>query len=95
MRLRFIAAAAVLALAGPALAQESPAQESPRPEVREAMQAMHKACEADIKSLCADARASGDRRAVGQCLRQNADKVSPDCKAAMEKLRSLRHPQPQ
>jgi hypothetical protein len=105
MRLRALAAAAVLAIAAPAFAQtDQPAPEQGQqqgqhqgasPEMREAMQAMRKACEADMKSLCADAQSSGDRRAVGQCLRQNADKVSPDCKAAMEKMRSLRRPQPQ
>jgi uncharacterized membrane protein YdfJ with MMPL/SSD domain len=105
MRLCALAAAAVLAIAAPAFAQTDqqagqPAPEQGQhqgvsPEVRDAMQAMHKACEADMKSLCADAQSSGDRRAVGQCLRQNADKVSADCKAAMEKMRSLRRPEPQ
>ena len=92
MRLRIVAAAAVLAFAAPAFAQDQPAN-SPSPEMRDAMQAMRKACDTDIKNLCADAQSSGDRRAVGQCLRQNADKVSPDCKSAMEKMRSMRRPQ--
>jgi hypothetical protein len=93
MRLRFVAAAAVLAFAAPAFAQDQPPANAPSPEMRDAMQAMRKACDADIKTLCADAQTSGDRRAVGQCLRQNADKVSPDCKSAMEKMRSMRRPQ--
>jgi hypothetical protein len=101
MTLRAVLVSALFAFAVPAFAQDqSPPHgggQGPSPEMREAMQAMRKTCEADIKTLCADAASSTDRRAVRQCLRENADagKLSPDCKAAYDKMRSMMPPRPQ
>jgi hypothetical protein len=49
---------------------------------REAM----KACEADVKTLCAGVE-RGDRR-IAKCLRDNQDKVSAECKTQMQAMGS-------
>jgi hypothetical protein len=41
-------------------------------------------CAADAKAMCATQLASGDRAAVRACLKDNAAKVSPECKARMQ-----------
>jgi hypothetical protein len=53
-----------------------------------ARQAMTQACAADAKSLCA----GKEGREMVMCLRDNADKLSGGCKAAMAKM--PRRPQP-
>jgi len=53
----------------------------PSPQMRAARQALMQACQADIASLCA----GQEGREAFMCLRQNADKASPGCKAALAK----------
>ena len=40
-------------------------------------------CREDVQTYCADA--AGDRRAIGQCIRENLDKVSEQCRTAVAK----------
>ena len=55
---------------------------APTPEMQAARQAMHAACDADMKSMCAGKE--GHEGAM--CLREHADKVSAGCKDAMAKM---------
>lgn len=48
------------------------------------------ACKLDVQTLCADVQRGGGR--IMQCLKSHADKVSPDCKAAIQTARD-RHGQ--
>jgi hypothetical protein len=43
-----------------------------------------KACEADVKTLCAGVE-PGDRR-IAKCLRDNQDKLSAECKTQMQAM---------
>jgi hypothetical protein len=76
-RRTMLLAAALLAAAA---AQAQPP--APSPEVQAARDAFRKACAEDTKSLCADKQG----REMMQCMRGNADKLSPGCKDAMAKL---------
>ena len=44
-----------------------------------------KACRNDAKKVCQTAYAAQDRAAVKVCLKANLDKVSPECRALIEK----------
>jgi hypothetical protein len=77
MKLQALILIASLASAGSAYAQGGPS-----PEMQAARAAMMKACSTDAASLCSGKMG----REMGQCLRDNADKVSPDCKDAMSKM---------
>jgi len=50
------------------------------------------ACKQDVQTLCADVQRGAGR--IMQCLNSHADKVSPDCKAAMQAAhdRRAQHP---
>ena len=96
MRLRALAAAAVLAVAAPAFAQTDRRPTSPPPSRAssrasttgvspEARAAMRKACATDIQTYCSDS-GNGGRR-LGQCLRQNFDKLSGDCQTQLKAIR--------
>ena len=99
MRLRVFAAAAaaaVLAIAAPALAQtDQPAPEQAQQQGQhqgispEAREAMRKACATDIQTYCSDS-ANGHGR-LGQCLRQNFDKLSGDCQTQLKAIRANMH----
>jgi hypothetical protein len=68
-------------LLGAAVAQaQAPA---PSPEQQAAREAMRKACADDMKTLCS----GKEGREMGQCMRENAEKVSAPCKDAMAKMR--------
>lgn len=43
------------------------------------------ACKADREKFCAEAQ--GDRKKMFQCMKDNADKLSPECKAQRDKAR--------
>jgi hypothetical protein len=97
MRLRALAVAAVFAIAAPAFAQTDQQTDQPAPEQGqqqgahpgvspEARAAMRKACAADIQSYCSDSENGGRR--LGQCLRQNFDKLSGDCQTQLKAMRS-------
>jgi Cysteine rich repeat len=43
-----------------------------------------KACQADVKTYCANVE-RGDGR-LAKCLKENEDKVSAECKAQMQKM---------
>jgi hypothetical protein len=60
----------------------------PSPEMQAARDAMKKACAADNAKLCPGL----EGREAFMCMRQNEDKQSPGCKAAMAKMRALRPP---
>jgi hypothetical protein len=66
-------------LAGAAAQAQAPARS---PEVEAAHAAVHKACDADIKTLCGDKKG----HEAMMCLRSTPDKVSAGCKDAMSKL---------
>ncbi|MGH6909193.1 MAG: hypothetical protein ACREEG_03325, partial [Phenylobacterium sp.] len=53
-----------------------------------ARQAMLQACAADAKSVCA----GQEGRELFMCLRENADKLSGPCKAAMAKMPRRQRP---
>jgi hypothetical protein len=55
---------------------------APSPDAQAARAAVHKACQSDMQTLCADKRG----REAMQCLRSNPDKLSADCKDALSKL---------
>ena len=40
-------------------------------------------CREDVQKYCPEA--VGERRAIGQCIRENLDKVSEQCRAAVNK----------
>jgi len=61
---------------------------TPSPDMMAAREAMRKACDPDIKKLCA----GQEGREAFMCLRQNIDKASGACKDAMAKM--PRRPQP-
>ncbi|HEY0437024.1 MAG TPA: hypothetical protein VGC92_10310 [Phenylobacterium sp.] len=90
MKLQILTTLAALAVAGAALAQPAPAPgggAAPSPEMQAAREAMMKSCAADAKTLCADKQG----REMMMCLaRDNADKVGPDCKDAIAKMRAAR-----
>lgn len=78
--LKFMAVAALvgsLAAAGAGLAQ---AQDLSRSQMR----AVGEACKADIQSLCSGVQPGGGR--IGQCLQQNADKLSSGCKTKLSEV---------
>ena len=58
------------------------------PEMQAARDAMRKACDPDMKKLCP----GQEGREAFMCLRQNEDKQSAGCKAAMAKMRAMRPP---
>ena len=58
------------------------------PEMQAARDAMHKACDPDMKKLCP----GQEGRDAFMCLRQNEDKQSAACKAAQAKMRAMRPP---
>ena len=89
MKLRIAITLAALAMAGSAFAQPPAGGGTPSPEMQAARQAVAQACAADMKTLC-DGKAAG--RETFMCLRENADKASGACKAAMAKM--PRRPQP-
>jgi hypothetical protein len=61
---------------------------TPSPEMLAARDAMQKACAADMSKLCV----GKEGREAFMCLRENDDKLSGGCKAARDKMRSLRPP---
>jgi hypothetical protein len=69
---------AVASLVASAAVQAQGAQQ-PSPE----MQAMRKACSADAQKLCSGKHG----HEAMECLRENSDKVSQDCKDAMAKMK--------
>ena len=79
--------AAALAVAAIAHAQ-APADGSPSPDRQAAHAAVLKACDAEIKSLCAGQRG----RELMMCLRSNGEKLGAGCKDALSQLR--RHEAP-
>jgi Cysteine rich repeat len=87
MKRPLIAAAALLA--APFALAQAPGG-APSPEMQAAIQAVRTSCQNDIKQYCSDKQG----RAVFACLRENTDKVSPDCKDALGKLPARRPPPP-
>jgi hypothetical protein len=77
MKLQILIALGALSVAGAAIAQPAPS-----PDRAAAFQAVQTACAADMKTLCADKAG----REAFMCLRQNADKASGPCKAALAKM---------
>jgi hypothetical protein len=92
MKLDALLLVAALAAAGSVQAQ-TPSSAPPSADRQAARAAMLQACDADIKSLCADKQG----REVMMCLHSNADKLGAGCKDAMSKLRRPAKPaaQPQ
>lgn len=87
MRRVLVTAAAMLA--APFVLAQAPSG-GPSPEMQAAIQAVRSACQNDVKQYCSDKQG----RAVFQCLRENTDKVSGDCKDALGKLPARRPPPP-
>jgi hypothetical protein len=86
MKMRtFVFAAALLAAAA---AQAQPP--APSAEHLAAREAVHKACDADSKSLCGEKQG----REMFACLRSNADKLSAGCKDALSKVPPAGGPPP-
>jgi hypothetical protein len=70
------------ALAAAGLAQAQAPDGGPAPDRQAARQAMMKACDSDIKGLCADKQG----RELMMCLRENSTKLSSGCSDAMAKM---------
>jgi hypothetical protein len=86
MKMRTFVFAAALFAAVAAQAQ-APA---PSAEHLAARAAVHKACDADSKSLCGDKQG----REMFACLRSNAEKLSAGCKDALSKVPPAGGPPP-
>jgi hypothetical protein len=85
MKLNTLLFISALVAAASVQAQTPPADGSQQsPERQAARAAFVKACDADIKTLCADKQAG---REVLMCLRASEDKVSAGCKDAMSAMR--------
>ena len=54
---------------------------------------VREACKADIEKFCASEMAAKDRDAVRACMKANYDKLSPDCKTAIQASMSAMKPQ--
>jgi hypothetical protein len=87
MKLRALLLMSALAATGIAPAQ-SPGEGAPPPDRQAAHAAVIKACDAEIKSLCAGQRG----RQLMMCLRSNGDQLGGGCKDALSQLR--RHEAP-
>lgn len=74
-RLGILALAALALCAGPASAQNGPS-----PAQRQVAQA----CMPDIRAHCAEVERGGGR--ILACLRQNSERVSPNCRQALSGL---------
>lgn len=74
MRLALAAALAGLTFAASALAEDAPKSV---PDARAA-------CRSSAIQLCMSEAMSGDRTAVRACLLKKLDKVSPDCREAIQ-----------
>ncbi len=48
------------------------------------------ACKADVQQMCAGVDPN-DTGAVHECLRKSRDHLSPDCKAAQDRLETMEH----
>ena len=72
-----LAGFALIGSAGLAAAQTPPLSQSE-------MRAVGQACKSDIKTLCSGIQPGGGR--VGQCLQQNADKLSAPCKQTLSEV---------
>ena len=68
------------------LAQAQPP--APSPEMQAAREAVRKSCANDSKTYCGDKKG----REAMQCLRENSDKVSADCKDALSKMPQRKPP---
>jgi len=75
-----VAAFSGMLAAGPAAMAQT---QSPQPS-RAEMRAVAQACKADVQTLCAGIQ-RGDGR-LGQCLKDNAEKVSAPCKQALSEV---------
>jgi acetyl esterase/lipase len=64
---------------GPALADQAPGA-----GMAKEMRAVASSCRADMQRLCADTRPGGGR--IVECLRDNAEALSPDCNQAMSAM---------
>ncbi len=85
MKLRSLAISVALLVAAAVQAQTPP---PPSPEVLAARAATGKACESDVKTLCA----GKEGHEAMMCLRGTPDKVSSGCKDAMTNLAKLSAP---
>jgi len=83
--MKLISLALCASIAAITLAQAQPP--APSPEMQAARQAVRQSCANDSKTYCADKKG----REAMQCLRENSDKLSADCKDALSKL-PQRHP---
>jgi hypothetical protein len=81
MKQRAVLLIAALAAAGLAAAQ-APGDSAPSPDRQAAHAAVLKACDAEIKSVCADHHG----RELMMCLRRNTDGLGAGCKDALSKL---------
>jgi hypothetical protein len=89
MRIKYLASMMLLGVLMAAEYAQAQAP-APSPDAQAAHAAVHKACQSDMQSLCADKRG----REAMQCLRSNSDKLSSDCKDALSKM-PKRTPPPQ
>jgi hypothetical protein len=81
---RFAAAAAgavLLALAAATVASAAASAEDSEAAVLQA-------CAADVRTLCPGLEPGGGR--LKQCLREHAEKVSPECRTALREARAAR-----
>jgi hypothetical protein len=87
MRIRSLAPVLLLGVLVAAECAQAQAP-APSPDAQAARAAVHKACQSDMQSLCADKQG----REAMQCLHSNSDKLSSDCKDALSKLPRRPHP---
>jgi len=73
-------------------AELSPACKKRLSHLKAGMSQWQEACGSDLKSLCAGIKPGGGR--IIHCLQQHNDKLAPDCKAELEKIKSREHHAP-
>ena len=78
---RSIALAAALSLAASALAQA--AGEAAKQAHRPSGMAVYKTCKADMHLFCPHMSATGAK--MKQCMKDNVDKLSPDCRTILDR----------
>ncbi|MGX1306274.1 hypothetical protein AB7M35_000994 [Amorphus suaedae] len=78
-------AAATAAVLGFALIGSAGLAAAQTPELSQSqMRAVGKACKSDVKTLCAGVQPGGGR--IGQCLQQNAAKLSAPCRQTLSEV---------
>ena len=81
MLFRTLALAAAVTIGASALARA--AGETAKPPGRPSGMAVYRVCKADMKLYCPHMSVAG--KAMKQCMKDNLDKLSPDCRTILDR----------